>query len=132
MSLHNIIKESIIKVLKENRDIHSYKSKKAITDAIYNATKGITSKIYKDEYWLGVREIESALDNLGIDYEVTVPNGGYRKTKDGGETKEYYFDMDIENVVGKVYHLEFILVCMQAGTVEDPWSRYDLAFYQIN
>ena len=132
MNIHSILIESINKVLLETRDIHSLKSKKSITDMIYKATQNITAKLYHDEYWQGVLDIENALDNLGIEYEVTVPNGGYRKTSDGGEVKNYYFAMDIENAEGKIYHLEFILTCMQAGTVSDPWSRYDMAFYQIN
>ena len=132
MNLRKILRESIFKVLNEQINIHSFKSKKAITDAIYDATRDITSRSYHDDYWQGVRDIGNALDELGIQYDVTVPNGGYKRAKDGGEVKEYYFTMDIENEFGKVYHLEFILVCMQAGSVQDPWDRYDMVFYQIN
>ena len=126
-----IITESQYNRLLESRPISQMKSRQTIVNAILGATHEITSHIYHDDYWHGVKDIYDVLDGMGLEYDVTVPNGGYRKTRDG-EVKIYHFTFDITNDFGKSFPLEFDLVASQAGSVEDPWDRYDLTFYPTN
>lgn len=130
--LHNILVETINNILSEITDIRQLKSKQSIVNAIYRVTQPYTSKIYRDDYWQGVRDIRDVLSNMGVDCEIEVPNGGYRNIKGGGEVKEYYFHLTINNKIEQTYKFDFILVASQAGSMENPWSAYDLTFYRIN
>jgi len=111
--------------------------KRKIQNAIYRQLEktGTTGKFYRDDNWEGVRlvkkDIEDAfktIKNAEHEYEVSIApdNGGYRRSSDGmSQWKEYRVeiyvkDNDLPFMIGT-------LNCHAAGTVDDPFSMYDMS-----
>lgn len=106
-------------------------SKNRIKKSIYNAISELTSHIYRDEDWAGVsRVLETIREalasfNAGLTLSVSVVNGGYRTLRDGSaKWKEH--NLSIENAEGEEV-LRGFLNAHAAGTVEDPFCRYDMS-----
>lgn len=101
-----------------------------IKNRIYKVVSPMTSHLYKDEDWSGVSSVFSAirtvLANLSqsLDLVVRVEDGGYRQNN-GAHWKEYrLFVVDEESGKQMVAgHLN----AHGAGTVEDPFDRYDMS-----
>lgn len=98
---------------------------------IYDETKTLTSRLYHDESWEGVDLIRNAISNciekVGYDGEVLIypVNGGYRTSKDGlSQWKEY--EVEINSADG-VKEISGTLNCHAAGSVKDPFDRYDMS-----
>jgi hypothetical protein len=100
---------------------------------IYKLTSELTSHIYSDENWRGVYDVCDAIEDAGYEVEVTVKDGGYRNSL-GGNTlytgkhdvsywKEYLLTITSEDGVTLEGHLN----CHAAGSVEDPFDRYDMS-----
>lgn len=102
------------------------KTEKGILKAIYQITKPYTGKIYRDDYWEGVRDVIQALKSTGAEVGVFVKDGGYRTNRDGGQYKVYDIDYALHTESGRTFNLNFFITAHQAGTVEDPWAAYDL------
>jgi hypothetical protein len=116
------------------------KEKRQIQKAIYKELQknNTTGKFYKDEHWAGVdavkKDIMNALHGLYSktkhDYECSIypERGGYRKSDDGmSQWKEYIVDIMIAGPNNTPF-MSGILNCHAAGTVEDPFSMYDMSF----
>ena len=69
--------------------------------------------------------MQEAIDNLGIEAEWNVINGGYSPD---GNSKTYKFDLKITNFQGKTFDIGGQLICCSAGTVDNPWLCYDMIF----
>lgn len=127
--------------LKINTDIDRYNikapEKRKIQNAIYKQLQktGTTGKFYKDDNWEGVglvkKDIEDAFDSIknpNHEYEVSIApdNGGYRKSKDGlSQWKQYKIEIYVK---GNEEPFMFgTLNCHAAGTVDDPFSMYDMS-----
>lgn len=111
-------------VLKEVNDSYA---KENMINKISRGTQDFTSKLFRDTAWENVSDafqrIKDIVGNEG-ELEVNVKNGGYRKGTDGQtQFKEYNFNVQLNNGMT----IEGILTCYQAGTVQDPWSAYDMA-----
>jgi len=105
-------------------------SRKKLIKRIYEELndRKITSKFYDDEYWLGVDEAIKAINYACEEFHctcvVTVKDGGYKKNSDSsGKRKEYNFEILDEN---KIAIAIGVIICSAAGTLEDPFSRYDI------
>lgn len=117
-----------------SHSINESVSRTKLLNAIYKEIERsrITSKLYHDEHWQGPNEafklINDVIDRYGDgEYKViySVPDGGYRKSKDGmSQWKEYdidiYKDDDTRPVISG--HLN----AHAAGKVNDPFSSYDM------
>ena len=104
------------------RIISEVSSKRVIINRIYKVTHDITSHFYRDENWHGVTLVVDAIESLGYECEVTVKDGGYRE-HDGAKWKEYL--LQITSPEGFVVH--GTLNCHAAGSMEDPFDRYDMS-----
>lgn len=115
------IEESIVKRLQSVLS----ESKKTTKNRIYSVINklGLTSHKFHDEYWQGVKAIIEAVSTVpGVtDISYGSNNGGYRKNDDGTQWKEYL--VTIETIDGTI---EGILNAHAAGTVQDPFSSYDV------
>lgn len=115
------IEESITKRLQSVLS----ESTKTIKNRIYTkiGKLGLNSHKFHDEYWQGVRAVIEAIGTIdGVtDVSYGVKDGGYRKNNDGTQWKEYL--VTIETIQGTV---EGILNAHAAGTVQDPFSSYDV------
>lgn len=109
-------------------------SRTKLVNMIYKEVERLrlTSKLYKDEYWQGPSDVFNCIRDViaktGGDYElvVNVPNGGYRKSKDGmSEWKEY--ELEIISVDDGKTVIIGMLNAHAAGKVDDPFSAYDMS-----
>jgi len=120
-----LTEQDITKLVK--RIVTEVSSKRTIINRIYKVTHDITSHLYHDENWHGVTLVVDAIESLGYECEVTVKDGGYRSNpKDpfGLPWKEYL--LRIETPEG--FEVKGILNCHAAGSMQDPFDRYDMSF----
>ena len=122
--IKHIITESVKRIINEasNSSI-----KRSMINKISKGMRPFTSKLFRDNGWENVTAaFEHMREIVGPEgqVEVTVKNGGYRNSSDGisGQNKEYHFDVFLSNGVT----IGGVLTCCQAGTVQDPWSAYDM------
>lgn len=114
-SIHKaIVKEANKSALKKKYIRHIYKA--------LDKTKA-TSRFYSDESWEGKNYVCDVIANVeGVtNFECWVENGGYRRTNDGVRYKEYRILVEFGEI-----SIEGTLTCHSAGTVEDPFARYDI------
>lgn len=121
--LKQIIKEAVTTYIKEASNSNI---KKKVINQIYKYVQPLTSHLYTDNDWRGVsntfKTIESVIGDNG-ELEVNVENGGYWKhIQEFPNYKEYKFTITLNNgiVIGGS------LKCHSAGTMEDPFGRYDI------
>lgn len=100
-----------------------------IKNHIYKVVSPMTSHLYKDEDWSGVASVFAAirkvLANLSesLDLRVRVEDGGYREN-DGAHWKEYC--LSIVDEANEKQVLAGHLNAHGAGSIEDPFARYDM------
>lgn len=104
-------------------------SKTRIKNLLYKNISDLTSHIYRDDDWASVSNllarIRKVLSLISDDLElsVSVKDGGYHTSKDGmSQWKEYC--LSIEDCGKEI--LAGTLNAHAAGTVADPFSRYDM------
>lgn len=122
--LQYIINESVKRIINEASNSNI---KRSMINKISKGMRPFTSKLFRDNGWENVTAaFEHMREIVGPEgqVEVTVKNGGYRNSSDGisGQNKEYHFDVFLSNGVT----IGGVLTCCQAGTVQDPWSAYDM------
>jgi hypothetical protein len=120
----NFIKESVNKVLKEATNSQI---KKKYINVIYKAVKEPLHKLVHDDNWHNAFHIFDIIsDVLGKEYwdiDVWCENGGYWKRID--EFPNYKeFKVKITSTTG--IEINGSLKCHTAGTIEDPFSLYDM------
>lgn len=110
---------------------------KARINQIYRIVKkyGIDSRLYSDGHWQAIEDYYRAITSLGYDVELK-PCADVRHAdsleSDGGYTdydendhmprsKQYYIKITSDDGMA----IDGYIKCMAAGTVEDPFSRYD-------
>lgn len=120
-AIRNIVQECVSRIVESRSN-----EKKKWINRIYKAVRPITSKMYSDEYWDGVRQVEEAIASVigeHGDLDVRVEGGGYNKRL--GEFpnyKEYLLTITVDDVV-----IEGHLHCHTAGTMEDTFKYYDMS-----
>lgn len=98
-------------------------NRRGMTNKIYKAVEKLTSKLYSDEHWQGVSDVKEAITKLGFEVNISVKDGGYRTSKDGNSNwKEYDLEIIFDNIT-----LHGTLNCSAAGSVKDPFDRYDMS-----
>lgn len=110
--------------INEAKSFASLTNKKGLINFIYRLISQYTASLYHDEHWGGVQIIIDTIRNIdGVtDVSYWAPNGGYRKNYEGVQWKEYM--LKIETVQGIV--IEGQINAHAAGSVEDPFDRYDI------
>lgn len=108
-------------------------AKRTIIRTLAKETQAITAKFYNDSGWEGVNmlieRIRSIIAGFGMidkhayDVNITVSHEGYRRNESGQVWKEWNLNVDTEE--GKEI-IGGIITASPAGTMEDPWNRYDL------
>ena len=111
--------------------------KKKVQNAIYKQLEktGTTGRFYRDDSWEGVKlvrkDIQDALSNIkNAEHEDEVSmapdEGGYRKSKDGmSQWKQYKVEIYVKGA--ELPFMGGTLNCHAVGTVEDPFSMYDMS-----
>lgn len=136
------INESMPKNLANHDEVDKFmgrkpKSIKARINQVYRIVKkyGIDSKVYHDENWQAISDYYRAISSLGCEVEMkpcaSLSNADSMES-DGGYTdydpydnmprsKQYAIKIMFEDGM----NIDGYIKCMAAGTVEDPFSRYD-------
>ena len=85
--------------------------------------------LFKDVGWGGVDRIWKAMDSAVINWELK--SNRYIEDRDTGEsnTKEWKFEVYFDDKNGRFKKLHGVVIAMAAGSVKEPWDRYDLAAY---
>lgn len=101
-------------------------SVKARINQIYKIVKayGIDSKLYSDEYWQAKDDYRKAIESLGCEFDYWCENGGYTDYDEYDHmprSKKYEVQITFEDGMEISGYMKF----MAAGTVEDPFKRYD-------
>lgn len=121
--LHRIIKESVNNFILESSNSNI---KKKYINKLYKGVKDLTSHIYKDDNWSSAMKAFDIISNIiGNDGELSVwcENGGYWKgVGEFPNYKEYKFEIELIDDI----KINGSLKCHSAGTVEDPFEKYDV------
>ena len=91
--------------------------RKEMEKEIRNITDSISRGFFYDEQFLATRMVADALRKVG--YRVEVTGGNYINN---GKSKEYKIRAEKE---GEVFNGAIYL--MAAGTIDDPFKRYDVS-----
>lgn len=101
---------------------HEYKSKRALIDGIYRQVKSEISGFKRDQAWENVMAVFRKIQQMsGAKVSWGVKNGGYRTYPSGSQGKEYQVTVEKDGFV-----VNGTLTAHAAGTVDDPFSRYDI------
>ena len=112
------------------------KTMKARINQIYRIVKkyGIDSRLYSDENWQAISDYYRAISSLGCEVEMKPcghienidsmqSDGGYCDYGDDNmaHSKQYAVKITFEDGMS----IEGYIKCMAAGTISDPFARYD-------
>ena len=133
--LKNIIKETLETMLKKPGGDFNYVNesssvsslKKKMINKIYKNVTPLISSIYKDDNWQQVNKVLSAVESVvepfNGELNVWCENGGYWKRIDEFPNyKEYKLSITFADDL----IINGSLKCHSAGTMEDPFDRYDI------
>jgi hypothetical protein len=140
--LRGKINESMPKNLANHDEVDKFmgrkpKSIKARINQIYRIVKkyGIDSKVYHDENWQAISDYYRAISSLGC--QVEMKPCGHLENADSIESDGGYCDYDkydgmprskqyaIKIMFEDCMNIDGYIKCMAAGTVENPFARYD-------
>lgn len=111
-----------------------YKTKEAIKSAIYKILEqNKIQGIYSDENWDGIRKLQTALNDNGIEYsllDASYSGHGEVQGSDLPTRKVYRFELTVRDKEGKNVSL-FLKVTAafvgKTGTMADP--QYEITYY---
>lgn len=83
--------------------------------------KAQTKTLYSDEYWQGPTEVMKALTANNIDWDLI-----RAEYSSDGKTKEWKLNIVFQNEKGVEKKIMGRITAFAAGSVSDPFSKYDL------
>ena len=139
--IKSMLSESMPKNLAKHDEVDKFmgrrpKTMKARINQIYRIVKkyGIDSKLYNDENWQAISDYYRAISSLGCEIEMKPcgdishidsmeSDGGYCDYGEDGmpRSKQYAVKIMFEDGM----NIDGYIKCMAAGTVSDPFSKYD-------
>lgn len=121
--LRQIIKESINKTLiKEARE--STISTNKLIKRLYKVAQNY-KRLYEDDDWTYLRALMDDLSNVPGVRDFNYGGGKYHQNgKEFGESAYKLYTVEIETEFDTIIRGE--VYCNFAGTIDDPWSRYDM------
>ena len=85
---------------------------------------GKITGLFSDQDWSGIYGVIDYVKSLGVDAEREfIDSSNYRTN---GGTKEWHYVLSFMNDSDERIELHVYLIASAAGTVEDPWSQYDI------
>lgn len=99
------------------------KTVKARINRLYAATRAMVKGSYNDEYWSALQDYSDAASSCGGELSYWCENGGYCDFDDNGTPWSKQYEIEVSYPDG--IRLGGYIKMMAAGTVEDPFSRYD-------
>lgn len=103
------------------------KTTKTWINRIYKALdkSRILSRLYNDDAWQGVDDCLSVIEALGFEVNCWVQDGGYGDI-DLNDHMPRSKTYEIRLTFDGIQPIRGYIKCMAAGTVDDPFDRYDL------
>jgi len=100
-------------------------AKRRLNDLLHRYSKGL----FKDQGWGAVHDIWGAMDSAAVNWELK--KNRYLKDRDTGETnsKEWTFEVYFYDKRSKFQKLYGVVTAFAAGSVSDPFDRYDVTAY---
>ena len=90
---------------------------------------------YKDDAWQNVHKVFNTFRDYNIDtnggYDAEYNPGGINVGEMEPQWKKWKVDFNFVDNKGKSRILTFVLTAHAGGTIENPWSSYDITFYPI-
>ena len=100
---------------------------KSVVNFLLKQVGQVAKGFFRDNSWEGVRKVEDAIADLGVD--LTFQGTEERDYRVDGGSKGYKYTLTWTNAYRDEFTVDCILVCCAAGTVQDPWDKYDMIFY---
>ena len=103
-------------------------NKRKLVDTLYRQIYPLTQGFFHDESWEGINRIWRALDELGVDWNVTdsyYGEGRYDHTLPS-ERKTWKFEIRFTNERGKPDTIYGTVVAAGGGSIEEPLEKYDI------
>lgn len=93
---------------------------------IYNVAQPLTSHLYKDDNWASVYRLFDTIKQSvpEVSFTVGATDGGYSNQGEDGMPRRKTYDIQATTPNGKTIIGQ--LHCDAAGTVENPFSAYDM------
>lgn len=108
------------------KPLRTYDTKRKWINKFYTQAKDLTGHLYKDDNWAGVYDffdtMRQRMPELDIKYWVV--DGGYSHPGDDGMPRRKTYNLGIKTPEG--VDIAGMLHCDAAGTVENPFSAYDM------
>ena len=103
-------------------------SKQKLKTLLYKEVKKCThNKLYKDVYWNGIKCIWDVFGKLDLNWQLEKSEYKHGdKSKLLPTSKEWRFTIMWDDNKGKFQKLGGYVTAAGAGTVEDPFDRYDV------
>ena len=104
-------------------------SKRTAVNRVNSLLSKYSKGLFKDVGWGAVDRLWKVMDSAVINWELK--GARYIKDRDTGEpnAKEWKFEVYFDDKNGRFKKLHGVIMAMAAGSVKDPWDRYDLAAY---
>ena len=96
---------------------------KARINQLYKAVNRHVKNSYNDEYCGVLRDYDEAVKEVGGNLTYWCKDGGYTDRAEDGFPRSKQYEMEVEYPDGVI--LSGYIKMMAAGTMEDPFSRYD-------
>ena len=94
-----------------------------IAQSIYRATQEYTGKVYRDDNWAAVGGLCDIVRGVPGVTDVSLGHGNYENYLNPEQGARKTYIMEISTEFGELYGR---VTCSAAGTVEDPFSMYDI------
>jgi len=102
------------------------KSNQSARNLVSKLVYSLSTGIFSDESWEGVRRIWDALDDNNINWDIT--DNRYLHDERGNPTaKEWKFEINFTNNKGRPTTLYGTLTAHGAGSVQSPLDKYDIS-----
>lgn len=100
-------------------------AKRKLNDLLHRYSKGL----FRDTGWGAVHDIWNAMNNAAVNWELK--SNRYIKDRDTGEpnSKEWTFEVYFYDKRQKFQRLHGVITAFAAGSVKDPFDRYDVTAY---
>ena len=120
--IRRIVNESIKKVLLEGKE--QTRLTNILIKKLYKVAQNY-KRLYKDNDWTYLRALMNDLSNVPGVRDFNYGGGKYHQNgKEFGESAYKLYTVEIETEFDTIIRGE--VYCNFAGTIDDPWSRYDM------
>lgn len=109
-----------------DQKLYNFKTKSSAINYIYKVVEPYTKGFFRDESWEHLHKVFKVINDLGVDLNWWVEDGGYKKN-DLSQSKVYQLEIQYMNAQGNIISIKGHLTAHAAGSIADVWDRYDMS-----